>query len=651
MTRFDKHIPPIIGALVVAAAPHVFHLPPWIVMGSLALWGYAFLGSRKNWILPRQIFLIPLALIAFGLAAATFRGAFHNDTYVGLLTLMSGLKPLEIRSMRHKMITVFLAYFLIITNLFYSDELIMTLYMLASVLITTTVLIHINHPGGRAWGKLRLAGVIMLQAVPVMMVLFFLFPRIQGGLLGLTRQSASTSGFSDFMSPGSFSTLVENDEIAFRAQFQGPVPDPEFRYWRGIVFFYFDGKNWHREKDLMLQREAAPGTQAVSYTITLEPHRDKWLFALDLPGTIPAPGLMLSDYTLIARRSVDSRILYPMTSHLSYNTGPMYNWERICLKLPPAGNPRSRELAGTWQRENASPEDIVAAGLRFLSENNFVYTLDPPLLGRDPIDDFLFNTRKGYCEHYASAFVFLMRAANIPARVVGGYLGGEFNPYGSYLIIRQSDAHAWAEVWLPNKGWTRVDPTGAVSPERIQRGMREALSAEDFSKLFGGLAGLSDLFTYVRLGWDSVNSYWTIWIMGYTQQDQQNLLSRFGIRPGSWKTYLQAILLALALIALLIGGFSVWIFRRRSGQTDEPRRIYDRFCRKLGKIGIPRNPGQGPLDYAAAVSAVRKDLASEVNAITEMYISLRYARDEDEELKNFKTRVRRFAPKGRPGGI
>jgi protein-glutamine gamma-glutamyltransferase len=648
MRRFDRRLPPLLGALLVAAGPHLFRIPPWITAWCFLLWGYALAGANRPWRRPAGWCCPGMAVVGFGVVLISFGGISDSDAYVGLLSVMASLKPLEVRSYRDRMVTAFLAYFMVLANLFYSDALLMTLYLFFSVLITTAVIIHVNHPDGAVKEKLRLAGLLMLHAIPIALILFVLFPRIQGGLWGVTRKASGTSGFSDSMAPGSISNLVENTAAAFRVRFEGPVPAPELRYWRGVVFVFFDGRRWHRMPDQAPLQVAVSGEQPVDYTVTLEPHRDRWLFALEMPGRVPDRGILLRDHTSVSRRPVNERRVYSMRSFLEYHTGPLQPWERVGIQLPGRGNPKSRALAREWARKAASPREVVAYALEYFRKNDFAYTFQPPLLGAEPVDDFLFNTRRGYCEHFASAFAFLMRSADIPARVVGGYQGGELNPFGDYLIVRQSDAHAWAEVWFSDSGWTRVDPTLAVAPERARRGVEDVLSMADRNRLsfFPDLGSLDDLFRSTRLGWDFVNAYWTLRVMGYTYQDQHDLMSRFGIRTGTWKGPLAAGILALALIALSSFLFVYGLKRRTARKRDPVRSAYDLFLRKLNRSGIDAPASQGPIDFAERVIQRRPDLEGQVREITDLYVRLRYGSEDAKAVRRIlRDRVRRFGPK------
>lgn len=648
-TAVDPYIRPIIIALLVAIAPHFLRLPAWIILWCLILWGYLFIGAGRGWARPGKYLRLFLASAGFVVAMVTLGGLMiGGNTFTGLLAVMAGLKPSETRDHRDRMVTVFIAYFIVITSLFIYENLAMTLYMLLSVLVTSTVLIHINHPGGRIRSHLRLAGIIMAQAAPLMIVLFLLFPRIQGSLWGMPRQGEGKSGFSDTLSPGNITSLVKSEEIAFRAEFSGEIPRMNRRYWRGIVFHEFDGRAWHWELRAPLPMPALTGEERAEYNVSLEPHDSRWLFALELPAGAPDGAKRFSDYTMISSSRVSRRRHYRVVSYLDYDTGPLTQVEKtVGLQLPPAGNPEARELARVWRESAGSDEEIVEMGLAYIRENNFVYTLNPPPLGVNVIDSFLFRSRKGYCEHYASSFAFLMRAAGVPARVVGGYLGGQKNPYGNYLTVRQSDAHAWVEIGFDERGWVRVDPTGAVSPERIEQGVAASLSPgeiPDFltSGKYGSFSGYWENITY---GWDAVNTRWDIWFAGYSFEQQQSLLKRIGIDAGSWEGPVKALLLGLFIAGLFAGLFAAGILRRDVGKRDLAQESYERFCQKLARAGMSRNPGQGPQDYGALISEKRPDLKGKSEEIIDLYVQLRYGRGGDEsKMKAFQEKIKDFQP-------
>ncbi len=645
-TRDNHHILPILAATAFAFLPFIPRVRVWIALWCFLLWGYAFLSAKNKVPLPGKILQSILTFLGIAAALAGTRGVLGGDFFVGLLSVMAGLKPLEIRSHRDRMIAVFIAYFIVITALFQSESLAITMYMFVSVFVTTAVLIRINHPTGQLRANLRLSAVIMLQAVPLMMILFFLFPRIQGSLWGFAKAGTGRSGFSDTLSPGGLSEIIRSDEIAFRAEFKEAVPARNLLYWRGIVFGYFDGKSWRQGKKTAAQMGLITGRDIAEYSITLEPHEKNWLFALDMPISPPSAAMMLNDRTLVSRREVKQKIRYHLKSYTAYNTSADTASQEKMLQLPSGRNPQARALSRKWAEAADTPRKIVDSALLFFRENNFFYSLRPPLLRGDMIDDFLFRTRKGYCEHYASAFVFLMRAAKLPARVVGGYLGGEMNPYGNYLTIRQADAHVWAEVWFDQSGWVRVDPTAAVAPGRIEYGIEDVISPDELPAflLTGRFGPLADYWKKFFFGWDALNIQWDIWFAGYSSEQQRSLLSRIGITGESWKWWAKVILLTLGLVAVIAFVFAFRMFKKSAPKRDAVQETYQIFCKKLAGIGLPRRPEQGPADYAGTVISARQDLKADVDEITACYILLRYGHGGDT-LKRLKYLVRKFSPK------
>jgi transglutaminase-like putative cysteine protease len=360
--------------------------------------------------------------------------------------------------------------------------------------------------------------------------------------------------------------------------------------------------------------------QPVDYSVTLEPHGKAWLFALDLPSTVPPGTLVTNDFQLISPRPVTARMRYDMRSYLDYTYGadePRPNLDRA-LELPAGFNPRTLELARSLRARHKSDAAIVEAAYAMFGRERFIYTLAPPPLGVNMVDDFLFDSRAGFCEHYSSAFAVLMRAAGIPARVVTGYLGGEANPIGDYVIVRQADAHAWTEVWLEGRGWVRVDPTAAVSPARIERG----LAAADVAGVPLFMRGDNVVMRRLRLTWDSLANSWNQWVLGYTPERQRALLTRVGLDDATWRTLAALLLAATGAVILVVAFFTL---RRLRVRVDDPVvRIYLAFCRKLAAKGLARDAAEGPFTYAERVSASRPDLASRVRDFVALYVGLRY---------------------------
>jgi len=639
MNETDKYLPHIILALVVAILPHLGRLPVWIILWCAGMWGYILISLRFQWGRPNRTVRIILSVIGLLGLLATYSTRIGPNAYLGLLSVMAALKPFEISTHRDRMITLFLAYFIVITSLFQSESLSITLYMFVSVFVTTGALIRINDPEGLFKGDLRLSGVIMAQAIPLMLILFFLFPRIQGSIFGLSQAPAGKTGFSDRLSPGNIARLVENNDIAFRAEFEGDVPRAHELYWRGIVFHEFDGRNWQRLNRVPAVDRLPRGQSPINYKISLEPHGQRWLFTLDRPGEKPRWSRMHADYVIRNMRPVNRKKYYDMTSFPKPQKGAAWGVD-AAKQLPGDGNPNARQLAADFKHAAESAAETVNQAITYLKDNGFVYTLEPPVLGRNPVDDFLFQSRKGYCEHYASAFAFLMRAAGIPARIVGGYLGGEINPFGDYLIVRQSDAHVWVEVWTAAEGWMRVDPTAAVAPARITEGASGALGEGELSG--GGFGWLQQL----SLGWDAVSSGWEAWFSGYSHLEQNALLERLGIRMGSWRGPLMVFLLVCGTIFLIVGLYVFFQVRPAAMDKDGVRDCYEKFCRKLEKAGLPRPLNTGPADFADQVARERPDLKPEVDEMVKFYIWLRYRGASHPEMeKHFCERVKAFKPK------
>jgi transglutaminase-like putative cysteine protease len=645
--QITKNISPHLGALAIALVPHISGLPLWVVLWCLVAWGYTLAVIKYHLPMPGKG--LRLILTLGGTAAVLLTTGFSLDRYssVALLWIMASIKPMEIQTYRDEMVTIFLIYFLAVSSLFFASNFGVGLYMTFSIFVTTAVLIHIHHPGSKFSANLGLSATLLLKALPIAVILFVAFPRIHGSLWGMRSPAKAFSGFSDRLSPGSVTHLVRNNDIAFRAEFNGNIPGPDRLYWRGLVFWYFDGQAWHPGKNRHYFRKPLIGMESVEYTITLEPHNDRWLFALDLPYAFTSNALLLADHTLMSRWPVRQRIQYKAKSYSSYNTGFLWGWESAALQTPWDTNPQAVSLARKWRSESKTSAGVVDSALRYFQNNDFNYTLNPPPLGDKSIDDFLFKTRKGYCEHYASAFAYLMRVAGVPARIVAGYLGGKLNPYGKYLIVRQADAHVWVEVWLSGKGWLRVDPTLAVAPERIEQGAAAALPPEERATLrvFDDSGWLSKYWTNLELGWDAISNQWNKWILGYSNRSQKSLFAHMGIKTGTETGLATAILLCSGLLILLTLFYFLRIFNKPSQKMDVVQRSYLRFCAKLDRIGLSKNPAQGPLDYTEMVIAVRNDLNTKVAEIVTLYITLRYGRGgSNDDLKRLKVLVRQFDP-------
>ena len=634
----------LLAAVVLVAAPHAQRLPLWVSAFVLVLIGWRALAAQREWPLPSRWLLAALAVLTGGGVILSYGPLLGRDASVALLAVMVALKCMELRNQRDASVVICLGYFLTITNFLYSQSILTAALMLVALVWLTATGIGLPDRARALQPAqvVRAAGMLVMQAVPLMLVLFVLFPRVQGPVFGFPQATSSgVTGLSESMSPGDLASLGLSDEVAFRVDFHSPAPKPAELYWRGPVLWEFDGRTWRMGPSPASGRAESPQAGGVvRYTVTLEPHHMRWLFAVDLPATLPAGANLTPDYQLLAPRPIRVRERYEMTSRLQYRLGLQERPEALqrALRLPRTLNPRTRELAQRLRAGAASDGEVVQAALSFFRTNLFFYTLTPPPLGLHSVDEFLFQTRRGFCEHYASSFAFLMRAAGVPARVVTGYQGGEINPLGGYLIVRQSEAHAWAEVWLQGVGWTRVDPTAAVSPARIEVGIAAAVPRTDPLPL--GVRGDYPLITQLRYTLDSITNSWNQWVLGYTPERQIRLLSRVGVDSPSWKS-LTAMLVAGAAIVLL-ALMVMTLQQLRRGGSDPVQHAYRVFCRKLGRAGVVRGPGEGPLDFARRACAARPKAAQGVEEITRLYLALRYGDAPSAGARELRSRVRAF---------
>jgi transglutaminase-like putative cysteine protease len=472
----------LLSGLLLAFIPHLTHLPATLVLFSAFLLGWRLCYELRLFRLPVRRVRMLLTLTALVITFMSFHTLFGRQAGVGLLVVMLCLKLLEMKKDRDVVVAIGLGYFVVITVFFFNQSVFIGFYMLMVVVLLTTALTAHSREGLKTLRlkNFKLASTMLLQAVPLMLLLFVLFPRIPGPLWNLPSDSfGATTGLSDSMSPGNISQLSNNDAVAFRIQFEDDIPPPHLRYWRGPVFTYFDGKAWsnsnkvHYKQFSSLKNNSIRYRMAgkpIRYTVTQEPNNQNWLFTLEMLSALP-PGSDLSpDYEVISRQPVQQLTRYSVQSYLEYQLDPQITPNLASyLQLPGKPTVRIQELIKRWRADSSNGhEDIVNSALQHFRELPFYYTRKPPLLLKNPVDEFLFESRRGFCEHYASSFVYLMRASGIPARVVTGYLGGESNPVSDYFIVRQSDAHAWAEVWLQGKGWIRIDPTAMIPPSRIE---------------------------------------------------------------------------------------------------------------------------------------------------------------------------------------
>jgi protein-glutamine gamma-glutamyltransferase len=642
--------------LAIPIFMHYEHLPTWTLIAAAALIVWRAYILIRGDTLPSPWVLRILVVAGIVGMVLSYRNVPVRTAWVSLLVVLALLKLLEMRTQRDAMMSIFVGYVLVVTNFLYSQAIPVALLMAVGVWLMTAALVGANceKDAISTRAKLALSGTMLLQAVPLMLLLFLLFPRVQGPLWRTPPDAQSgRSGLSETMSPGSINRLSLSDDIAFRAKFDGNAPKPAQLYWRGPVLWEFDGRSWSVGVSRPRPLEFEAQNVATDYTVTLEPSDKPWLFALELAAEVPPGGKLTSDYQLLAAEPVRNRLSYHMRSYLNFKSKPLETRNDLApaLVLPGGFNPKSVALARSWRAQFGDGDDaseaIVNRALTKFREEQFVYTLTPPVLGRNSVDEFLFDTRQGFCEHYASSFVFLMRAAGVPARVVTGYLGGDVNPVNFYMEVRQSDAHAWGEVWLPNKGWLRVDPTAAVAPGRIEQGLAGSVAAGDGLPFFArtDIAWLRE----VRYNWDALANAWNQAVLGFNPERQREVLSRFGLEP-DWLNMSIALSLSCGVLML---GFAAWLTRRYRS-LDPVVRAYHAFCGKLAKRGLERRGDEGPLDFSHRAAGGLPERARDIAAISGQYMDLRYgpgidktggqaAADYRSRLREFKARVSDFS--------
>jgi transglutaminase-like putative cysteine protease len=636
----------VLAALGVAVCAHLGQLPAWATMTLLAAAGWRYAAARVGWALPPSWARTLAAVASLLVVLATFRTLNGVQAGTALLTMMAAVKLLETRTERDLTVLVFIALFMLYAGLLRDQGIARLPLLLAGALVATAAL-HRVHGGAAAPAPVAVLGstaALAWPAVPLALLLFVLFPRLPGPFWGVAVGQSARTGLNDEIMLGDVSDLSVSGEVAFRVRFDGPIPPPAQRYWRGPVLHEFDGRRWRRPVAQSFPDQAVSWVGApVDYQITLEPHDRPWILALDLPAAWPEREARRNyDFQLTARRPVTRVTSYRLRSYPAYAAGvelPVSLRNRD-LQLPAEGNPRTLALGRDLARRHAHPLDMVGELLRKFRRENYRYTLDPPRLAQDAVDEFLFETRSGFCEHYAAAFTMVMRAAGVPARIVTGYQGGEYNPLGGYLLVRQSDAHAWSEIWVAGRGWLRVDPTGAVAPDRIERGVPAAAADQP------ALARIwedSQLVSQAQLLWDYVNDFWNERIVRFDARLQLSLLQRLGVDAPDWRTLVLGLTAAFAAFFV---GVSAWLaWTHRVPDRDWPERLHGQAAARLAIRGVVRRAAEGPVDYLDRAAAHCPDLRADLEAIRALYIALRYGpAPVAEDLQRLKYRVGRLRP-------
>ena len=590
--------------------PQVQHLPWWCstLAGTVLIWrGYLALVFRP---LPSAWWRLGLLALAIAATLLTHRTLLGRDAGVTMLAVLLSLKTLELRARRDAFVVFFLGFFCMLANFFYSQSLLTAASMLLGLLGLLTVLVNAHMPVGKPplLQAAKTAGWMALLGAPIMIVLFMLFPRL-APLWGMPSDAVvGRSGLSAKMQVGTIASLALDDSVAMRIKFEGRPPPQSDLYFRGPVLSSFDGREWLPAKADVFSRFNITASLVVSgspvnYEVTMEPSSQPWLMMLD--AAVQSPDItgyqsrMQADLQWQLNRPLNDQVRYKSQSYPAFSHGPKAASValREFAELPPGLNPRTLALAADIRRDarysQAGSSVLVDLAMDKLRTGNYTYTLEPGVFGQNTADEFWFDKKEGFCEHIASSFVILMRALDVPARIVTGYQGGEQNSVDGFWTIRQSDAHAWAEVWVEGRGWVRVDPTSAVSPGRTGAFQRLAAPQNVVGR---ALTNLNPRFSLqLRATWEAINNAWSQRVLNYTQGKQLNLLKDIGFASPNWQD-LSYVLIGIVVVVSLLG--AAWGLWERT-QHDPWLRLLGKARKQLAKAGIDSTAATSPRQLAA----------------------------------------------------
>ncbi len=631
----------LIALCTLPLLPALDHQVGAFIAGMLVLRGVAIRWPRWR---PGILVLGLLTIVGGANVLDAYHSVWGRNPGTALLLSMMALKLLEVRSLRDLRVLLLVFCFLLVVQCLFGDSP-WRLAFLAALLVASFALlrdlclpVHPTAMVARARDGLRSTAIMAAQALPLTLVLFVFFPRLDAPLwdLGLDSPNAIT-GLKDWLAPGSVTDLVVSGEDVMRVSFDTPPPIiVDHMYWRGPVLWHARGNRFEPagpgdfpEAALDIEPTSAP----LGYIALLEPSDQRWITALDGPVGAPRGATLTPDLQVLADQPIDERRMFWLRSALSYRAIGLTLAEKAAATQVPEDQvtARMRALVASWTAGDPPAETVVARALEHFNEQPFRYTLLAPEMGEQAVDAFLFEARAGFCEHYAAAFTLLMRIAGIPTRIVLGYLGGERNPYSDDYIIRQSEAHAWTEVWLQDQGWTRVDPTGAVAAERVDPDGELARLGNRAPARFRLEASspFGRLVYNLRHAVDALDAAWRQWVVDFSHFKQQRLLAHLGLGP--LKDLGLIALMALAGAAVMLG-WGLWL-ARPPAVRDPVVAAYAEFQRRLRRIdpALAKRPGEGPLDHQARLAAARPDLAAGTGAVVEAYVRLRYAQGDTGE--------------------
>ncbi|WP_415898438.1 transglutaminaseTgpA domain-containing protein [Neptuniibacter sp. QD48_11] len=617
-------------SVFVVVLPHISHLPVWvpvIVLFTLSWRVMVFIG---RWSFPAKWFKSVLVFVAGASVLLSYQEGGGISSTVSLLVVAFSLKLLEIYKRRDALVVLYVAYLIAASIFLFTQTIWMAIYTFFCLLVVSTALqaIHI-HRAIPFFQPFKRTSLMFVPVFPLMIVLFMGMPRIDPLWQISFDKSAAKTGLSDTMAPGDITQLTRSAEVAFRATFEGVKPPQSSLYWRAIVLHDFDGRNWSNKEGSLVNRDKAIESERsstnISYELILEPTQATYVPALDYVSNIPRELEFRAGRVLETRLPLAQRKQFSLEAKPTFLIGAERNYQSFFQELNlPEGNPDAMELARQWWRETGNEEAFIQRILKFFNQS-FIYTLSPPPLGVNTVDDFLFKTQRGFCGHYSSATAFMLRAVGIPARIVTGYQGGEWNHYENYLLVRQYDAHAWVEAWLPKKGWIRVDPTAAVSPDRIEEASSEVLSREpEFlnESPWESLGIKNDGFlALLRLRIEGFNYAWHRWVLHYHHRQIDLLRDLLG-EVTAWRL----VLLLLIPFAIVITITMLLMARSSAASPQDP---FDsniaRLSNGLKSKGLQRSKGETVGDYCLRLANVRPDLADVCGQIAKQYECVKYA--------------------------
>ena len=635
-------------AIIVTVAPFLLHLPLWVpgvpLFGLIWRFGiYRGIWGAPGWIVKGLLICVSIAGLGI-----TFNRLYGLEPMASMLICAYGLKLLEIRHRRDALVVVYLGYFVAAVYALFEQSILAGIYLILAYGLITASLAGVHQTAGirEASRPVKKAVTILAQSLPLMVLFFIIMPRL-GAFWSVPAPNTAVTGMSDHLAIGDITDLGTSSKTAFRVRFNGETPPRDELYWRGLTFSRFDGKTWRPvswgfrggmvkwfgSSEGWWKEDMDVAGEPFSYEVVLERQNGQWLFSLMGSRTLTPDTGVTRTQTLVSMVPVNQRFQYRVETwpEVRFQTDELSDTRRkIELSLPEDVNPQTRAMAREWAGEMPDPESLINRLLEFYRQN-FAYTLQPPALGDNAIDEFLNSSRRGFCEHFAASFVFFMRAAGIPSRLVVGYQGGEVHPEEGYLTVRQYDAHAWAEVWLEEKGWVRVDPTAVVAPDRITMGLISMMTAPVvLSETTINLDKYRDVswINELRLYLDSLDYAWGRWVLGY-----QNVQSRFLQRLLGRIDFQRVVIFLFggSVVALLpVMAFALW--PQRGKRMHPLDRQYRDFCRAMAKRGCERRVGETPRHFAARCVEAFPDKRREIEAITDCYESSRYGSGQTDPM-------------------